>query len=369
MRLTLLSPTSFAEHSVIGGAERYTWELARALARAPEVQSVTFLTWGPHASRVERDGVTLQCLRWWPGPRHPLMPDVLRPALFSAIRHSDVVHAFQVDVLSSNVAVLAASMAGVPAFVTDLGGGYGRVPSTRWPIMRRATGYLLISDYSRRLWEAAPAFRRPDRLEVIWAGVDTTHFSPAGESDPMMVVYVGRLVAHKGVEHVIAGLPDGHRLHVVGRAYDQAYLAFLREAARGKAVTFEHDLDDQAMRERLRRASVAVLPSVATDYRGQVTVQAELFGLAAAEAMACGTPAIVSNTASLPEVVEDGVTGYVVPPADAAAIADKVRLVSQSPALRQRLGAQARARVLERFTWDAVAARCLAAYGRARGGR
>ena len=369
MRLTLISPTSFAEHSVIGGAERYTWELARALARASDVQSVTFLTWGPRSSVVKREGVLVQTLRWWPGPRHPLMPDVLRPALFKAIRSADVVHAFQVDVLSSNVAVWAAARIGVPVFVTDLGGGYGRVPSTRWPIMRRASGYLLISDYSRRLWEAAPSFRRPDRLDVIWAGVDTDHFSPGGDPDPTMVVFVGRLVAHKGVEHVINGLPEGHRLHIIGRPYDQAYLAFLREAARGKAVTFEHDLDDAALLERMRRAGAAVLPSVATDYRGCVTVQAELFGLAAAEAMACGTPAIVSDTASLPEVVADGVTGYVVPAADPQAIGDRLRGLAQNPALRRRLGVQARARVLERFTWDATAARCLEAYRRTGGGR
>lgn len=361
MRLTLISPTSFTEHSVIGGAERYTWELARALARAPEVQAVTFLTWGPQASRTVRDGVTIQCLRWW-GPRHPLTPDVFRPALFKAIRTANVVHAFQVDVLSSNVAVLVASSLGVPVFVTDLGGGYGRVPSTRWPIMRRATGYLLISEYSRLLWEAAPRFRRPDHLDVIWAGVDTNHFSPAGNSDPMMVVYVGRLVAHKGVEHAIAGLPEGHRLHVIGRPYDQAYLAFLRDTARGKAVTFEHDLNDDALLARLRAASVAVLPSVATDYRGNVTNQAELFGLAAAEAMACGTPAIVSRTASLPEVVEDGVTGFVVPPADPAAIRAKIQQLASDPVLRAQLSRQARAKVVERFTWDATAARCLSAY-------
>lgn len=368
MRLTLISPTSFAEHSVIGGAERYTWELARALARAPEVQSVTFLTWGPQASLETRDGVEVHCLRWW-GPRHPLMPDVVRPALFRAIRQADAVHAFQVDVLSSNLAVLAASRMGVPVFVSDLGGGYGRVPSTWWPVMRRATGYLLISEYSRMLWEAAPAFRRPDRLDVIWAGVDTNHFTPGGPVDPSLVVYVGRLVAHKGVEHLIAGLPEGHRLHVIGRPYDQAYFAYLRDHALGKAVTFEQDLDDAQLLARLQQASVAVLPSVATDYQGRVTQQAELFGLAAAEAMACGTPAIVSRTASLPEVVDDGVTGYVVPPADPAAIGERITRIARDPGLRQQLSTRARARVLERFTWDATAARCLTAYRTAGAGR
>jgi glycosyltransferase involved in cell wall biosynthesis len=78
--------------------------------------------------------------------------------------------------------------------------------------------------------------------------------------------------------------------------------------------------------------------------------------------MACGTPAIVSDAASLPELVEDGVTGFIVPPNDPAAIRGAIMKLINDPALRARMGRQARASVEARFTWDAVAARCLRAY-------
>jgi len=363
VRVLHIAPTFFDVSSVIGGAERYTWELARAMGRTAEV---TLLTFGPRAFTSQRDGVQMRCLKHWGGVNHSLMPDPVRWSVFQAIRAADVVHCHQIDVMSTNVAVLAASVMGRPVYVTDLGGGYGRMPSQWWPVMRRATAYLLISEYSRRLWMQRPEWRRPRTLEVVYGGVDTDHFSPGGTKDPSMVVFVGRLVAHKGVDRLIDALGSDQRLHVIGRPYDQPYLAYLRDRARGKDVVFEHDVSDEQLVERYRRAAVSVLPSVVTDYRGEVTAQPELFGLAAAEAMACGTATIVTNVASLPEVVADGETGFVVSPDDPEALGRRLRQVCQDPALAARMGAAARRRVLERFTWRATADRCVEVYSHGR---
>lgn len=364
MHVLHIAPTFFDASSVIGGAERFTWELARAMARTADV---TLLTFGPRAFTNQRDGVMVRCLKHWGGAGHSLMPDPVRWSFFQALRAADVVHCHQVDVMSTNVGVLGARAFGRPVFVTDLGGGYARLPSRWLPIMRRATAYLLISDYSRQLWLQRPAFRRPDHLDVIYGGVDTDHFSPGGAKDPSMVVFVGRLVAHKGVEHLIDALGPGQRLHVVGRPYDQRYLAYLRDKARGRNVVFEHDVDDAGLVDRYRRAAVSVLPSVARDYRGVVTEHAELFGLAAAEAMSCGTATIVTNTTSLPEVVADQETGFVVPPGDAGALGRRLSQLCGNPVLAVTMGAAARRRIMEQFTWDATARRCLAAYARATG--
>ncbi len=362
MRVLHIVPTYFDVSSIIGGAERYTWELAKAMARSAEV---TLLTFGPRAFTQQRDDVRMVCLKHWGGVSHSLMPDPVRWAFFKSIREADVVHCHQVDVMSTNVAVLAASMMRRPVFVTDLGGGYARMPSRGLPIMRRATAYLLISEYSRQLWLQRPEWRRPSAMDVIYGGVDTEHFSPGGTKDPSMVVFVGRLVAHKGVDRLINALGPDQRLHVVGRPYDQAYLAHLRDLAQGKHVVFEHDASDSDLVDRYRRAAVSVLPSVATDYRGGVTEHPELFGLAAAEAMACGTATVVTDVASLPEVVADGETGFVVSPDHPEALAQRLRQLCQDPALAAAMGAAARQRVLDRFTWHATADRCFAAYAHA----
>jgi glycosyltransferase involved in cell wall biosynthesis len=83
--------------------------------------------------------------------------------------------------------------------------------------------------------------------------------------------------------------------------------------------------------------------------------------------MACGTPVIVSDVASLPEVVEDCVTGFLVPPNDPVRIRERISLLRSDPGMAAEMGRRGRERVLERFTWDAVAQRCLAAYRRSDG--
>ena len=132
--------------------------------------------------------------------------------------------------------------------------------------------------------------------------------------------------------------------------------------AAGRRVAFEHDADDDALVERYRRALVTVLPSVYTPVDGRTTRQPELLGLVVLESMACGTPVIVTDVASLPELIEDGVNGFIVPPNDAAAIGEKIRFLRDHPTAADEMGRRARTAVLDRFTWRAVAARCLDAY-------
>jgi glycosyltransferase involved in cell wall biosynthesis len=85
-------------------------------------------------------------------------------------------------------------------------------------------------------------------------------------------------------------------------------------------------------------------------------------GLVALEAMASGTPVVASRIGGLPEVIEDAYTGFLVPPGDVAALNDRLEQIVRDPALGRRLGVNARAAVLERFTWAKVAERCLTAY-------
>jgi len=80
------------------------------------------------------------------------------------------------------------------------------------------------------------------------------------------------------------------------------------------------------------------------------------------EAMASGTPVVASHIGGVPEVVQDGQTGFLTPPGDVDALRGRLERLLHDPALARRLGANARAAVLERFTWAKVAARCLEAY-------
>jgi glycosyltransferase involved in cell wall biosynthesis len=78
--------------------------------------------------------------------------------------------------------------------------------------------------------------------------------------------------------------------------------------------------------------------------------------------MSCGAAVICTRVGALEEVVVDGECGYIVPPSDPAALRDRLRRLLGDPEHAARLGQAARRRIEERFTWEAVARRCLAAY-------
>jgi glycosyltransferase involved in cell wall biosynthesis len=78
--------------------------------------------------------------------------------------------------------------------------------------------------------------------------------------------------------------------------------------------------------------------------------------------MSSGTPVIASRLGGLPEVLEDGETGFLVPPGDETALHQRIEMLLDDRALALRMGAKARDRVLARWTWAQCARRCLAAY-------
>ena len=357
MKVLHVSPTYFGEESVIGGGERYAYELARAMSRRHETLLLSFAG----AARSFRDGeLRVEHLRRRPSGGLDL--SALSPGFLRWIRWTDVIHCHQVHTASTNAAVMWGRLFGKPTFVTDLGGGERYALSYHLPILRWPRAFLLISEYSRRLALEAPARRRPNRLEVVYGGVDAERFSPGRAEAGGGALFVGRLVSHKGIDVLIEAVDGTFALDVVGRVFDPLYFADLRERSFGKAVRFHTSVDDAELVERYRRALVTVLPSVYEDSYGRRTRVPELLGLAALESLACGTPAIVTDVASLPELVRDGITGFVVPPNDAKAIRERIHYLSAHPERAAEMGRRGREDVLARFTWDGAAARCEAAY-------
>ncbi len=354
LRVCHVSPTYFARESILGGGERFAEELARAMAERAEVKLVSF---GPSPRR-ERPHPRYErvILRSW--SRDKLTP--FSPALLRELRGADVVHCHQYFVLPTFLAALQGSLQGSRVFVSDLGGGAWtpgyQIDQSRW-----IAAHLPISRYAAR---ELPGRNR--RHHVIYGGVDPGRYpmrrEPAHDGS---VVFLGRLLPHKGVHHLLAALPPGTPLHLLGSAPDAAYLARLRRLAAGRDVRFELELPDPEVVTRLQRAMALVHPTP-TAPNGDAGAH-ELFGLALVEAMACGCPVVASDAASLPEIVEHEVSGLLVPPNEPAAIAAALARLRGDPGLWRRLSAGARKRVEERFTWERVVERCLAAYEEAAG--
>ncbi len=361
MKILLVTPTYFDAASIVGGGERYVYELGRALARRADV---TLLTFGNSTLAEREEGLRIERLkrgvlfRW-----HPLYADPFSARFMRLVRGADVVHAFQMHTFSTDAAIVLGRLFGRKTFVTDLGGGHRGALSRYLPLLRQTDGFLLISEFSRRQWTLAQE-PHPARLDVIYGGVDTGRFIPGTAPRSGRALFVGRLMPHKGIDYLIDAIRPPLELDVIGRPYHQEYFELLKNKAEGKAVRFRADIEDAALVQAYQQALVTVLPSVHTTSLGAHATSPELLGLVVLESLACGTPAIVSNVTSLPEIVEDGVTGFVVPPNDPAALADRIGYLRSNPALAQAMGKRGRERVLAQFTWDAVADRCLSAYSR-----
>ena len=358
LNIAHLVPARFGQEGVWGGAERYALGLARAMA---EVVRTTLITFGPKG-RVERDGpLTIEVLGHpWHVRGQRSSPFSL--SLFKALSPATVVHCHQQHLLASSLAALYCRVTGRRVFATDLGGGgwdvSGYLSTDGW-----YHGHLHISEYSRIVF----GHTANPKAHVILGGVDTERFAPVAATPRTTdeVVFVGRLLPHKGINYLIDALPPGMRLSVFGPVADPPYFSLLQRLAAEKAVTFRHDADDAALVSAYRRALCVVLPSVYRTVDGRETRVPELLGQTLLEGMACGAPALATNVASLPEVVEDGVTGFVVPPNDPEALRDRLEWLRAHPDHAGVMGAAARRRVEERFSWPAVVRCCLAIYSRA----
>jgi len=358
MRVIHVAPTPFGPHGLLGGGERYPLELARALAAEVECELLTF---GPRPGRVREPGGlrlrTLRPLAYLHGhPAHPLAP-----GLAAALAGADLVHAHHMRSTPGSLAALAAGLRGQRTAVTD----HGLQGGDWWGLLPRLFDrFLTVSAYSARELGAPPA-----RTRVIYGGADPRRFAPDPAAVRRGVLFVGRITPHKGVERLVEALPPGERLTIAGSSgHDAApperdYPLLLRRLARDRDVEFLGPVPDEHLPDLYRGAAVLALPSVHRTCYGREIRVSELLGLVALEAMASGTPVVCSRLGGLAEVVQDGVTGYLVEPGDVAGLRERLAELLGDPALAARLGRNARELALERFTWRACAERCLAAYG------
>jgi alpha-maltose-1-phosphate synthase len=353
-RVVHLVPALFGPAGLVGGAERYVLELARHMGERVDTRLITF---GDAPSLTMMGPLTVQVI----GPAHHVRSQRSNPfswRLPGALAGADVVHCHQQHIVASSTAAIVARLRGQCVFCTDLGGG-GWDISGYVSTDRLFHGHLHISEYSRHVF----GHDGLANAHVIYGGIDTVRFSPGRPELPSIdCLFVGRLLPHKGVDVLLEAVPEDFETVVIGPAPDSRYLADLHALARGKRVTFRHDCDDDAIVAAYRSARVVVLPSLYEDRYGGTTRVPELLGQTLLEGMACGIPGLCTRVASLPEVVEDGVTGRVVAPHDAAAMRMALVWFREHPTEQRQMGAAGRARVLAKFTWPSVVDRCLELY-------
>ncbi len=353
-RVLHLIPALFGPDGTYGGAERYALELARHMAERVPTRLVSF----GDRDRSERLGqldVRVIGSPWYVrGQRtNPLAMEMVGEVL-----RADVVHCHQQHILMSSATAAMCRLTGRRVFATELGGGgwdvSAYISTDRW-----FHGHLHISAYSRVVYghEQQPWAR------IILGGVDGARFCPdAAAARTGTPLFVGRMLPHKGIADLIAALPPDMPLDILGPRNGTGTIDMLKADAIGKRVRFQHDASDEMLIDAYRRALCVVLPSVYRSESGDDTRVPELLGQTLLEAMACATPVICTRVASMPEIVDDGKTGFIVEPGDRNALGDRLRWLAAHPTEAAAMGVEGRRTVLERFQWRHVVQRCLDAY-------
>jgi glycosyltransferase involved in cell wall biosynthesis len=278
------------------------------------------------------------------------------PGLLREIAWADVIHCHQLHTFLADQCVLFGRLLGKRVFLTDHAGG-DRHFNHRLRTLERATGLLVVSHFNARVFARFAA-----KTRVIHGGADPERFAPGAVERRRAALYAGRLIPYKSVHLLIEGVRAETEVRLAGEPYHPAYFAYLQQLAAGRNVHFLGPVLGDALIEEYCRAGVSVLPSNDVDCYGKRYPKSEILGLVLLEAMACETPVVCSRLGGMPELVADGETGLLVPPGDSAALGEAVEALLDDPVRARRLGQAGRERVLEQFTWRAVAERCLAAY-------
>ena len=218
--------------------------------------------------------------------------------------------------------------------------------------IRNARFVVTVSDYNRQHLAKLAGPAAATKILRLYNGIDLDRFRPSSDGrEPGLVLAVGRLIEKKGFRYLIdacvrlRATGNVFRCLIVGEGPDHATLS-RQIAHRGleDCVTLVGALPEERLLTLIQQARLFVLPAVVStsgDRDGLPTVLLE--------ALALGVPAISTTIAGIPEIIDHGRSGLLVPPEDPRRLADAIDQVLASPELQRRLGCEGRLKAERKF--------------------
>ncbi len=218
-----------------------------------------------------------------------------------------------------------------------------------------ADSIVTSSEYSKS--EIVSAGINPELVHVLSPGLDRDKFkiSPIpthrnSDKQSKKILCVGNYVTRKGILYLIEAFSQIERqnfsLHLVGnRKNNSNYYHKLNNAVKKlkltECVVFHDGADQENIKQLYEEADIFVLPSFQ-----------ETFGIVFLEAMHYGLPIITTNVTAMPELVEEGKNGFLVPPADSQALAQAISKLIENPDLIKKMGEAGREKVATSYYWQ-----------------
>lgn len=270
----------------------------------------------------------------------------------------DLIHAHLANPPGS-YALFLSLLTGIPFSFTGHAADLYRQPVGNIAKLRHARGAVAISEFNRRHYETLVP--RGPRVTVVHCGVRGDEFPYRYRervAEPLVILAVGRLVEKKGFRHLLDALARLRDEGVAWRAVlagDGPLLPALREQRAAldlESLEIAGPLQIADVRRLLGEADAFVLPCV-------VAPDGDIDGIPVSlmEAMASGCPVVSTSVSGIPELLNDGAAGLIVPPADPLALAGAIRRLRDEPGLAPRLSEAGRRRIEAAFEIDGEAAK------------
>ena len=205
-------------------------------------------------------------------------------------------------------------------------------------------------------------------VDVIPNAVDVDYFRPDidgskmrerhGLQDKTIVMFVGRIVHHKGIETLILSAnnsDDSVHYIIVGQGEDKERLERMAAEVNPDRFIFTGPVPRDELPEYYAAADMLVLPSLS---------RLEAFGIVGLESMASAKPVILSKIPGVSEVIDSGQEGMIFESSSALDLGEKIMQLHSDPDLRQKMGERGRARVLQDYSMRAVAKKVEAVFER-----
>jgi glycosyltransferase involved in cell wall biosynthesis len=217
-------------------------------------------------------------------------------------------------------------------------------------VLQQADRVIAVSEDLRK--KALTLGAAPDKVRVIYHGVDPERFFPqkSGTTRKLNLLWIGRLSPEKGLFYLVKAMKrvleefPGGSLTLVSAGDENAMRELTdlidREGVR-ESIRIEGNKKSDELPSLMKQADLFVLPSLS-----------EGTPVVVIEAMASGLPVVASRIGGVPEVVEEGITGILVPPADSAALSEALLRLLKDPDKREEMGRKGRERVIKLFSWD-----------------
>jgi len=224
---------------------------------------------------------------------------------------------------------------------------YARNFVSRYLLKKSASLYIAVSKWLADLLGNLGV--PPERTRVVYNGVDTNKFTLGNtEKKEDTILFVGRLTPVKGLSTLLRALDHIKQrvtLQIVGPIPNIRYANELRILANkvasrtGHSIKFLGVQHEEELIRLYQRASFLAMPSLS-----------EPFGIVGLEALSCGTPIVASFVGGIPEFIENGKNGFLVPPTDPAKLAQAIQSLLDDRKLRMGFGKEGRRLVEEKFS-------------------